>query len=126
MDEILIDEIASQDAAMEEIVCSEGQTEENVIIEEQCEKQNKLDEDEPVAGVKKGRYDHIKFNRKVGVYIKVNSQGFITDVGSDVFIENLEGWQKIDEGEGDKYVFAQTQYFGTLVDEKGNYKFKKQ
>lgn len=141
MDEILVEDTTNCEVDLEEKTCIEEEGLEDVLVEEnnlendvedndfseeQCNEDGLNDYIEPTVEVKKGRFDHIKFNRKVGVYVKVNSQGFITDVGSDVFIENLEGWQKIDEGEGDKYVFAQTQYFGTLVDEKGNYKFKKQ
>lgn len=126
MDEIIVQEqeILDCEDDLEKIDCDE-EFDEEVFNEDQDKVQIELD-DEPLVGVQKGRFDHIKFNRKVGVYIKVNDLGYIIDVGSDVFIKDLEGWQKIDEGEGDKYVFAQTQYFGTLVDEKGNYKFKKQ
>lgn len=47
------------------------------------------------------------------VYIKVNETHEITDVNSDVFIEkeDIPNWVKIDEGNGDKYVHAQGNYF---------------
>ncbi len=69
-----------------------------------------------------GQFDNIKCNRKTGVYVKVNSEGFITDVNSDIFITNFDGWIKIDEGEGDRFDHAQALYFDTpLIDELGNY-----
>lgn len=71
-------------------------------------------------------FDDIKCNDKVGVYIKVNDAGFITDVNSDLFLNNLDGWIKIDEGEGDRFVHAQSSYFASpLVDEFGNYLLKR-
>lgn len=69
-----------------------------------------------------GQFDNIKCNRKTGVYVKVNSEGFITEVNSDIFITNFDGWIKIDEGEGDRFDHAQALYFDTpLIDELGNY-----
>jgi len=65
-------------------------------------------------------------HKKVGVYIKVNEQGFIVDINSDIFIENFDGWIKIDEGEGDRFVHAQTCYFeNSLIDETGNYRYRR-
>lgn len=64
-------------------------------------------------------------DEKISVYIKTNSDGYITEVGSDIFIKDFTGWIKIDEGDGDKYAHAQSQYFGKpLVDEFGNYNYK--
>ena len=61
----------------------------------------------------------------IGVYVKVNEKGYITDVNSDVFIKNLVGWLKIDEGYGDKFAHAQSNYFDmNLVDEVGDYQIK--
>lgn len=61
----------------------------------------------------------------IGVYAKVNENGFITDVNSDIFITNFTGWQKIDEGYGDKFAHAKSQYFEKpLIDEDGNYVIK--
>ena len=63
--------------------------------------------------------------KPIAVYVKVNEEGFITDVSSDVFIENFEGWQKIDEGYGDKFAHAQSQYFEKpLIDEEGKFFMK--
>ena len=59
-------------------------------------------------------------NRNISVYIRTNTSGKVTAVNSSVFIENTEGWLKIDEGIGDKYAHAQGNYFEKpLIDEKG-------
>lgn len=61
----------------------------------------------------------------IGVYVKVNEDGFITEVNSDIFIADFTGWQKIDEGYGDKFAHAQSQYFeDPLIDENGQYQIK--
>lgn len=63
--------------------------------------------------------------RAVGVYVKVDKDGFVTDVRGDLFIDNFDGWEKIDEGAGDRYVHAQACYFDTpLVDDLGNFQVK--
>ena len=70
-------------------------------------------------------YNSIGYERKVGVYVKTNAQGYIIDVKSDIFEKNLDGYVKIDEGDGDRYVHAQTCYFEEpLSDESGNYRYK--
>ena len=61
----------------------------------------------------------------ISVYVKVNEEGFIIDVNSDIFIKDFTGWQKIDEGYGDKYAHAQSQYFDeNLIDNEGKYIIK--
>lgn len=47
----------------------------------------------------------------IGVYVKYDENGNIIDVNSDIFIKDITGWQKIDEGYGDKYAHAQSLYF---------------
>ena len=65
------------------------------------------------------------FEQPIGVYVKINADGYITEVGSDIFIKDLTGWTKINEGYGDKYAHAQSQYFDKpLVDGFGNYNYK--
>lgn len=60
----------------------------------------------------------------VKVYIKVNEQHEIIEVGSSIFIKNLEGWTEIDEGSGDKYVHAQGNYFDKPIkNEDGTYNY---
>ena len=49
--------------------------------------------------------------KPIGVYAKYNQNGNITEVNSDIFIRDFTGWTKIDEGYGDRYAHAQSQYF---------------
>ena len=61
----------------------------------------------------------------IKIYVKVNENNEIIDVGSSIFIKDLNGWIKIDEGFGDKYAHAQSQYLEKgLVDEQGRYNYK--
>ena len=48
--------------------------------------------------------------RPIGVYVKRNNLGKIVELNSEIFIDDLTGWEKIDEGFGDMYAHAQTQY----------------
>jgi hypothetical protein len=45
------------------------------------------------------------------VYIKTNSDGYITTVNSSAFLEDITDWTEIDSGFGDKYHHAQGNYF---------------
>lgn len=68
-----------------------------------------------------GKFDNIKCNRKIGVFVKVDNDGFIIDVNNDIHIKDFDGWIKIDEGEGYRFSHAQACYFDTpLIDEFGN------
>lgn len=61
----------------------------------------------------------------IKVYIKVNANNEIVEVGSSIFIKDLTGWIEIDEGYGDKYSHAQSQYFDKpLMNEDGTYNYK--
>ena len=52
-----------------------------------------------------------------GVYAKIDNSK-ISEVNSDAFLDDLNGWTKIDEGTGDKYQHAQNNYFpGALRDD---------
>ena len=62
---------------------------------------------------------------KISVYIKTDSNSNITDINSDVFINDTDGWIKIDEGIGDKYAHAQSMYLSnSLTTENGIYRYK--
>ena len=62
---------------------------------------------------------------EIKVYIKVNENNDIVDVGSSIFIKDLTGWLEIDSGHGDKYAHAQGHYFEKpLMDENGGYNYK--
>lgn len=61
------------------------------------------------------------------VYAKLNNDKCITSINSEIFLseEEIQGMINIDEGEGDKYVHAQSQYLEkSLYDELGRYNYK--
>ena len=61
----------------------------------------------------------------IKVYVKVNENKEIINVGSSIFIEDITGWIEIDEGFGDKYAHSQSQYFEKpLINEDGSYTYK--
>ena len=63
--------------------------------------------------------------RLTGVYIKVNSRNEIIAICSDIFIDDVATWTKIDEGEGDKYAHAQSLYLEkSLIDDTGKYNYR--
>ena len=45
------------------------------------------------------------------VYVKSNSNGYITDVNSSAFLSDTTGWEEIDRGTGYRYHHAQNNYF---------------
>lgn len=62
------------------------------------------------------------------VFVAIDTNNYITSINSDIFLsqEEMDTMTKIDQGQGDKYAHAQSQYLGKeLVDEHGrhNYKF---
>ena len=68
--------------------------------------------------------------RKCKVFIKIDNNNNIIAVDSDLFInkDNINEWIEIDEGVGDKYALAQSNYFEQpLMNEDGsyNYQYKK-
>lgn len=50
-------------------------------------------------------------DKPIGVYVKYDEDGNVREVNSDIFIKDLTGWTKIDEGYGDRFAHAQSQYF---------------
>lgn len=61
------------------------------------------------------------------VYAKLNNDKCITSINSEIFLseEEIQGMINIDEGEGDKYVHAQSQYLEKgLFDKYGRYNYK--
>lgn len=59
------------------------------------------------------------------VYIKTDSQNRVTVVNSSAFLSDPTGWIMIDEGEGDRYTHAQSNYFPLpLTTEDGTYRYK--
>ena len=58
------------------------------------------------------------------VYIKYNSDFYITEVNSDIFLSDTSDYTLIDEGTGDKYCHAQNHYFDKPIFDKGKYNYK--
>lgn len=57
----------------------------------------------------------------ISVYVKANVNKEIIEVGSSIFLTDFTGWIKVDEGYGDRYAHAQSQYFKKpLIEEDGN------
>lgn len=61
---------------------------------------------------------------KYCVYVKTDGDAIIA-VNSDVFQSDLEGWVKIDEGDGVRYLHAQGNYFPKPIrTELGAYRYR--
>ena len=60
------------------------------------------------------------------VYVSLQ-EGYITSINSDIFLseEEKSTMTEIDQGQGDKYAHAQSQYLEKgLIDEQGRYNYK--
>ena len=65
-------------------------------------------------------------NNEYKVYVSLQD-GYITSINSDIFLsqEEMDSMTEIDNGQGDKYAHAQSQYLEKgLVDEQGRYNYK--
>lgn len=59
------------------------------------------------------------------VYVKTNSNGYITSVNSSAFLTDTTGWVEIDRGYGDKYHHAQGNFFPeSIITNGGAYRYK--
>lgn len=59
------------------------------------------------------------------VYVKPNSDGYITAVNSSAFLSDVSGWVEIDRGIGDRYHHAQGNYFDQpIITDGGAYRYK--
>lgn len=59
------------------------------------------------------------------VYVKTDSNGYITAVNSSAFLTESTGWTEIDRGYGDKYHHAQGNYFPlSIMTDNGAYHYK--
>ena len=59
------------------------------------------------------------------VYVKPNSNGYITAVNSSAFLTDTADWVEIDSGYGDKYHHAQGNYFPEpIMTWGGAYRYK--
>ena len=63
----------------------------------------------------------------IKVMIKLDNNDNVLDIISIIFLENNENYIIIDEGYGDKYAHAQSQYLDKpcIVDGKPTYRYKK-
>ena len=60
------------------------------------------------------------------VYVSLQD-GYITSINSEIFLtqEEMDSMTEIDQGQGDKYAHAQSQYLDKgLTDEHGRYNYK--
>ena len=65
-------------------------------------------------------------NNEYKVYVSLQN-GYITSINSEIFLseEEMDSMTEIDQGQGDKYAHAQSQYLEKgLVDEHGRYNYK--
>lgn len=65
-------------------------------------------------------------NNEYKVYVSLQD-GYITSINSEIFLsqEEMDTMTEIDQGQGDKYAHAQSQYLEKgLVDELGRYNYK--
>lgn len=61
---------------------------------------------------------------KIKVFVKINENNEIVEIGSNVFINDLTNWICVDEGYGDRFAHAQSQYLNKpLMNERGGYNF---
>ena len=59
------------------------------------------------------------------VYVKPNSNSYITAVNSSAFLSDTTDWVEIDRGYGDKYHHAQGNYFPeSIITDGGAYRYK--
>ena len=59
------------------------------------------------------------------VYVLCDAQFRITAINSNAFLPDTTGWVQIDEGDGDRYMHAQGNYFPkSLMDMQGRYRYK--
>lgn len=60
------------------------------------------------------------------VYVSLQD-GYITSINSEIFLsqDEIQAMSKIDQGQGDKYAHAQSQYLEKgLIDDHGRYNYK--
>ena len=61
------------------------------------------------------------------VFVAIDTNNYITSINSDIFLslEEMDTMTKIDQGQGDKYAHAQSQYLEKgLIDKYGRFNYK--
>ena len=67
----------------------------------------------------------MEFEKPYTVYVKTNSDGYITAVNSSAFLTDTAGWTEIYSGYGDKYHHSQGNYFPLpIITDGGAYRYK--
>lgn len=62
---------------------------------------------------------------KIKVFIKYNDNYYITAINSEIFIKDLTGWHFFEEGFGNNYAHAQSQYLARpLINDEGQYNYR--
>ena len=111
----LQEEILNEDNVQSESVYEEKlQEETNLQEENRVEEESKNLENEKTESYQceQGEDSPLETHEKpIGVYAKYDENGNVKEVNSDIFIDDLSGWTKIDEGFGDRFAHAQNQYF---------------
>lgn len=68
----------------------------------------------------------MSFHDPYAVYVKTNSNSYITDVDSSAFLRDTTGWEEIDRGYDDRFKYAQSYYFQQPIrTDGGAYRYKK-
>ena len=61
----------------------------------------------------------------IKVYIKTTENNEICEINSEIFLEDTTGYIMVDEGSGDKYAHAQSNYLEKRIyDDQGRYNYK--
>ena len=64
-------------------------------------------------------------SQKIKVYAKLDENKVIKEINSSIFLTDINDYIEIDEGYGDKYAHAQSQYMEKgLIDNKGRFNYK--
>lgn len=63
-------------------------------------------------------------NKPIKVYFKYNRDKYVTDIQSEIYLDNTAGWHYLTSGIGDKFAHAQTAMLSKpLKDDDGNYRY---
>lgn len=61
----------------------------------------------------------------IKVYVRLDENKVIKEINSSIFLQDITNYIEIDEGHGDKYAHAQSQYLEKgLLDNKGRFNYK--
>ena len=69
--------------------------------------------------------EKINMNQPYKVLVRVDSVDRVVEINSSAFLQDTDGWVRIDSGHGDRYHHAQGNYFPQpIMDERGIYRYK--